>query len=310
MRIIITGGSGLIGNALTTELVKDCREVIVLSRNPERVNLPPGARAVKWDGKTTRGWAELVDGAYAVVNLAGESLAGDSLISLVTRRWSPAQKQLILESRLNAGKALVEAIQQARQKPAVLIQAGAVGFYGDRGDEILTEETSQGSDPIAEICRQWEQSTASVEAMGVRQAVIRTAGVVLSTRGGAFPFMLLPFRLFVGGPLGTGRQWFAWIHIADEVGAIRFLMDHPSASGPFNLVAPQSLTNGEFGRILGKVMRRPYYFPVPAFALRLAFGEKAFVLLGSQKQVPQRLTQLGYEFRFPQAEPALRDLLG
>lgn len=310
MRIIITGGSGLIGNALTTELVKNGREVIVLSRNPERVNLPPGARAVKWDGKTISGWAELVDGAYAVVNLAGESLAGDSLFSLVTRRWSPAQKQLILESRLNAGKALVEAIQQARQKPAVLIQAGAVGFYGDRGDEILTEETSQGSDPIAEICRQWEQSTASVEAMGVRQVVIRTAGVVLSTRGGAFPFMLLPFRLFVGGPLGTGRQWFAWIHIADEVGAIRFLMDHPSASGPFNLVAPQSLTNGEFGRILGNVMRRPYYFPVPAFALRLAFGEKAFVLLGSQKQVPQRLTQLGYEFRFPQAEPALRDLLG
>lgn len=312
MRVIITGGSGLIGRALTRSLVQDGHEVIVLSRNPGSAanKLPVGARAEGWDASSSRGWGHLVEGAGAIVNLAGESLAGDSLAALVFKRWTAKQRERILQSRLKAGKAVTEAVAEVREKPGVVIQASAVGYYGSRGDEVLTEESSPGSDFAARVCQAWEASTQEVEAMGVRRAIMRTGGSVLSLEGGSFPFMMLPFRLFVGGPLGDGRQWFSWMHIEDEVRGIRFLIENPEASGPFNFCSPESLRNRDFNRILGRVMGRPSWFPTPAFLLRLAFGDKMEILLGSQRQVPRRLQDFGFDWLFPTAEAALQNLLG
>jgi uncharacterized protein (TIGR01777 family) len=310
MRVIITGGTGLIGRALTASLAADGHDVSVLSRAPEKAtDLPPGARAVKWDSRTAEGWGELADGAGALVNLAGESIGGENMLALFTKRWTPERLQLIRDSRVNAGNAVTQAIEHAKQKPKVLVQSSAVGYYGLRGDEEITEDTPAGDDPLAKICLDWEATTAGIEKVGVRRVVIRTGGVVMSTEGGALPFMLLPFKLFVGGPLGRGRQWFSWIHIADEVRAIRFLMDNAEAQGAFNLCAPMPLRNAELGRVVGKVMRRPSFLPMPAFAMKLLLGEKSVIVLDGQRQLPKRLLELGFEFRFPTAEAALQDLL-
>jgi len=301
MRIIITGGTGLIGGALAASLTNDGHEVILLSRVPERATwLPSGARAERWDGRTATGWGPLADGADAIVNLAGEGIASG--------RWTEERKRRIRESRVNAGQAVVEAVKAAARKPGVIIQSSAVGYYGVHGDEEITESTPAGNDYLAQIAVAWENSTAPVETLGVRRAVIRT-GVVLSKKSGALPQMLLPFKLFVGGPLGSGKQWLPWIHIADQVSAIRFLIENRRASGAFNLCAPNPLTNAEFGRVVGRVMGRPAFMPTPAFALRLAFGEMATVLLDGQRQLPKRLIELGFAFRFPSAQAALRDIL-
>ena len=264
MKIVITGGTGLIGSALVASLAQDGNQVWILSRNPQSSieKLPAGVKIAQWDGRTANGWGHLVDGADAVVHLAGESIAGESMSALIFKRWTPERKERLLNSRVEGGKAVVEAIEMAKVKPAVLVQASAVGYYGSRGDEVLTEESSAGDDFLARICQAWEASTAAVEPMGVRRVIIRSPGVVMSTAGGAFPYMLLPFRLFVGGPLGSGKQWFSWIHMKDEVKAIRFLIDRPAATGAFNLAAPQATTNAEFSKILGKVMSRPSFIPV------------------------------------------------
>ncbi len=309
MRVIITGGSGLIGQELTASLAVDDHEVIVLSRNPAIVtDLPRNARAEKWDAKTALGWGHLADGADAIVNLAGESIAGEDLSAILFKRWTAEYKRQILDSRVNVGHAVVEAIRAARQKPRVLIQSSAVGYYGSRGDAQLTEATSSGSDFQAQVCQAWEASTAEVEALGVRRAIIRS-GVVLTPAGGVLPVMTLPFRFFAGGPLGNGKQWFPWIHIEDEVDAIRFLMDHSGASGVFNLCAPEPLTNAELSRLIGRRMGRPAFMPAPAFAMKLVLGEKSVIVLGSQRQLPKRLQGLGFQFKYPTAEAALKDLL-
>ena len=309
MRIIITGGTGLIGKALAESLATDRHDVIVLSRSPEKATIPAGVRAERWDGRTASGWGALVEGADAVVNLAGESIGGENMVALMTKRWTPERKQLVRSSRVSAGMAVKQAIEAAKQKPRVLIQASAVGYYGVHGDEEITEDTPAGGDALAKICLDWEAATADVEEIGVRRAVIRTAGVVMSTQGGALPFMLLPFKLFVGGPLGSGKQWFSWIHIRDQVRAIRFLIDDPDARGAFNVCAPNPLTNADLSRVIGRVMRRPSFLPVPAFAMRLLLGEKATLVLDGQRQMPKRLQQMGFQFRFPDVEVALRDLL-
>jgi len=301
LRILITGGSGLIGRALIANLARNGNEVIVLSRRPERIIcLPKGVLAKWWDGHTTEGWRSLVDGVDAIINLAGENISSG--------RWTDERKRGILESRLNVGRALVQAVEAATHKPRVVIQASGVGYYGPCGDEEITEETPSGHDFLAQVAVEWEASTAPLETLGVRQVVIRT-GVVLSTAGGALPRMLLPFRLFAGGRLGSGRQWFPWIHIADEVGAIRFLIENETASGPFNLTAPVPLSNAEFSHLLGERLRRPALMPTPTFALRLIFGEMATILLDGQRAIPRHLLQLGFTFQFPEAGSALRDLL-
>ncbi len=305
MRILITGGTGLIGSALAAELAQAGHEVIVLTRNPDKATgLPAGVRAERWDGRTAQGWGHLADGAGAIVNLAGASIAGEGLLP---SRWTDERKHLILQSRLDAGRAVVEAVQQAAHKPGVVVQASGIGIYGFAGDRLLDETAPAGTDWLAQVAVQWEAATAPVEAMGVRRVVIRTA-VVFSRTGGVLPLMLLPFRLFVGGPVGSGKQYVAWIHLADEVGAIRFLIENPAASGPFNLVAPDVMTNAEVSRVIGRVLRRPSWFPLPAFAMRLMFGEVATLLLEGQRAQPKRLLELGYTFRFPTLEAALRDL--
>jgi uncharacterized protein (TIGR01777 family) len=305
MRVIITGGTGLIGSTLANSLVKDHHEVVVLSRNKNKTSgLNSGVKVVEWDAKSAQGWGSLADGAGAIVNLAGESIAGEGF---PPKRWTDERKRRIRESRANAGKAIVEAVSAAQHKPAVVMQISGVDYYGKHDDELLTEDAPIGSGFLAEVTEVWEGATEPVEKMGVRRVVMRTA-VVLSTKGIILTMMALPFKLFVGGPIGSGKQPFSWIHIDDLMGAIRFLMDTPAASGPFNLSSPQPVSNAEFGRAIARALGRPYYFPVPAFAFKLALGELSSVLLEGQRAVPKRLQAMGFTFQHPEAEAALRDL--
>jgi hypothetical protein len=302
MRVIIPGGTGLIGRPLADRLVKDGHEVVVLSRDPARVaGLPAKVTLAAWDGRTAAGWGHLADGAGAIVNLAGAGLSEG--------RWTEARKAAIRDSRVQAGQAVVEAVRAAAKRPGVLIQSSAVGFYGPRGDELVTEEAPGGQDFLAQVCRDWEAATAEVEALGSRRCVVRT-GVVLSGAGGALPRMAMPFRFFAGGRVGNGRQWLSWIHMADAVGGIRHLIQVPDAGGVFNLTAPYPLTSADFARALGKAMGRPSLLPVPGFALKLAFGEMSTVLLNGQRALPQRLEQVGYMFQFAHASTALADIYG
>ena len=300
MRVIITGGTGLIGTALTKLLSSNNHEIFILTRRfPDNPKLRAGVQHVQWDAATAEGWGHLVDGADAVINLAGEGIADG--------RWSEERKRRIYASRVNAGKAVMEAITAAATKPKVLIQASGVDYYGPHYDEILTEDAAPGSGFLAQVCFDWEASTAEAERLGVRRAVIRS-GVVLSNDGGAWPQIVLPFKLFAGGPIGSGNQYWPWIHIDDEVQAIRFLLDNENASGAFNLSAPAPLTNKEFALTLGKVMGRPAFFPVPSAVLKIAFGEMSTVLLDGKRAVPHHLLELGYSFKYPTAEAAFRDL--
>ncbi|MFC2046381.1 TIGR01777 family oxidoreductase, partial [Chloroflexota bacterium] len=291
---------GLIGRALSESLASGGHEVIVLSRSPERaIALPDGVRAERWDARTAEGWGHLADGA-------GASLAGDGFFPT---RWTEERQRVIGESRTHAGCAVVEAVGRAEQKPLVVVQSSAVGYYGF-GDELLTEEAEPGDDWGARFTSKiWEPSTAPVEEMGVRRVVVRS-GVVFSTEDGALPRLLLPFRLFAGGPMGSGDQWYSWIHVRDEARALRFLIETEEAGGAYNLTAPSSVRNGELAKLIGRVSGRPSWIPVPGFAMRLAFGDVADVVLKGQRAVPQRLLDLGFEFCFPSAEAALEDLLG
>lgn len=305
MRIVITGGSGLIGRALTRNLTRDGHEVVILSRSPEQVtDLPPNARAVGWDTESADGWLDEADGATAIVNLAGPNIAGDSFFPT---RWSDQRRRYLLQSRLEAGAAVVDAVKRADQPPSVVIQASAIGYYGPRGNEIVDESDGPADDFLAQLCVQWENSTAAVEELGVRRAVVRS-GLVLSTKEGSLPRVILPYKLFVGGPFGNGKQWWSWIHLHDEVRAIRFLIENAAASGPFNLTAPQPLTNNDFGRTLGRVMGRPHLIPIPGFAMRAAFGEVADVVLTGQRVIPRRLQEHGFDFQFSALQPALQHL--
>jgi uncharacterized protein len=303
MRVIITGGSGLIGKMLAADLLKDGQEVVVLSRDPERqrAQLPQGARLEQWDGRSARGWGHLVQEQTAIVNLAGENIG--------ERRWTEDRKRSIIESRVRAGQAVSEAVAQARSKPAVVVQASAVGYYGSHADEVITEKSPPADDFMSQICQQWEPTTAPVEQAGVRWVVVRS-GVVLSRLGGAFPRMVMPFNFFAGGPLGSGQQWISWIHLKDEVAGLRFLMGKPDAAGVYNLTSPYPVKNVDFERAIGRTMHRPAIIPTPAFAIRLLFGEMAITVLEGQRVVPERLEKEGFEFNFPRIEEALRDLLG
>ncbi|EPR34220.1 NAD-dependent epimerase/dehydratase [Alkalidesulfovibrio alkalitolerans DSM 16529] len=303
MRVIITGGTGLIGRRLTESLLSDGAEVIILSRSVTRVQSLFGgkASAALWDGRSAKDWGQLVDGADAVVNLAGAGLA-DS-------RWTPERKKLILESRVNVGRSVTEAISRASVKPKVLVQASAVGYYGPRGLPAVDESAPSGDGFLAEVCRAWEPSTEAVEEMGVRRVIIRTA-VVMAEHGGALARMLPIFRLGLGGPLGDGSQGFPWIHLDDEVGAIRFLMQREESRGAYNLAAPETVDNRAFTRALSKTLGRPAVLGAPPFALKLLFGEMAQeALLSGQFVLPRRLTEDGYTFKHPVLLAALEDLL-
>ena len=304
-RILVTGGSGLIGRALTAELAGAGYEVVVLSRSPERVSgLPAGARAVGWDAETADGWGPEAEGARAIVNLAGENLA--------SWPWTEETKRRILASRLDATRAVVQALERAFERaadrPPVLLQASGIDFYGPQEDEPVDEGDPQGEGFLAYVTREWEAASAPAEALGARRVCLRTA-MVLAAEGGALPKLALPFRLGAGGPVGSGRQWVSWIHLRDEVRAIRFLLEHPEASGPFNLTAPEPVRNRELAKTLGRVLRRPALFRAPAFAVRTVLGEMADTVLDGRRAVPRRLRELGFTWDFPELEPALRDLL-
>jgi hypothetical protein len=303
MRIIITGGTGFIGTELAASLIQDGHEVIALSRDPDRQRtvMHANVHLVKWDARTAAGWGDLADGADAIVNLAGENIGAG--------RWTRQRKQAIIQSRFDAGKAVVEAVANASSKPGVVIQSSGVDYYGIHAEEIITEEHPPGDNFLSETCRIWEEATFPIEKLGVRRVVYRGA-VVLSLEGGALSRILLPYRFFAGGPLGSGNQWFSWIHIQDQIAAMRFLIENSHSSGVYNLCSPYPLQNKDLARTIGRVMGRPSIFPVPAFAIRLIFGEMAMTVLGGQRVIPQKLLKDGFNFTFPEVEQALHELVG
>jgi len=302
MRIVITGATGFIGRAMCRDLCGDY-ELVALSRDARKGSGIVGQHAmvVEWDGRTTGPWAGEVNGAEAVVNLAGESVAAG--------RWSRARKADILQSRTHAARAILDAIEMAKDRPKVFVQASAIGFYGSRADETLDETSAAGTGLLAEICRRVEMIVERAERFGVRWVTIRT-GVVLGADGGALPKLMRPFRFHLGGHVGTGRQWFSWISLEDQVRAMRFLIENPGARGVFNLTAPEPVTMKAFCRALGEVMGRSSWTFAPGFILRLALGQMADeVLLAGQKVVPERLGQMGFEFRHRDVGSALAEII-
>lgn len=300
MNVLIAGGSGFIGRALVKQLLERGDEVVVLSRTPEKVRTRPGLRAVGWDGRTASGWVSQVEEADAIVNLVGENLGGGL--------WTKARRDRILSSRVNAGQAIVEAVRQANRKPGVLIQMSGIGFYGFCGENVVDEDASRGDDFLARVSEKWENASREVEDMGVRRAVTRN-GLILDDREGIFPLVLLPYRLFVGGPLGSGKQWFPWAHLEDAVRAILFLMDNEETSGVYNLVTPEPVRIEEVGRAVGKVMRRPHWFRVPGWAMKLVLGQMSTLVLEGQRALPRRLLEAGFKFKYPEIEIALREMM-
>jgi uncharacterized protein len=299
MRVLISGASGLIGSALAPALAEAGHTIVRLGRSEPK----PGAAEVRWDpmsGTLDLASLEALGGADAVVHLAGESVAA--------KRWTPEQKARIRDSRVKGTRLLSEALTRLANPPRVLASASAIGYYGDRGDEVLREDSPPGSDFLAEVCKAWEAATEPAARAGIR-VVNHRFGLVLSPDGGVLKTMLGPFRMGVGGPLGSGKQWMSWIALDDVVGAIRHGLSAEGLQGPVNTVAPNPVTNAEFSRVLGRVLSRPAAFPVPEFALRLALGEMADAALGSQRVEPARLKETGYKFRYPELEAALRHVL-
>jgi uncharacterized protein (TIGR01777 family) len=298
MNILITGGSGFIGRHLTQSLLTDGHQVWILSRAPQKMSVRPGIHLVGWDGRSDAGWGHLVNEMDAIVNLAGKSLA--------SWPWTAATKQAFWDSRIQPGEALVTAIHKATRRPRVLIQSSGINHYGLHGD-LADESTPPADDFLARLTVAWEASTRPVEDLGVRRVITRSA-VVLARQGGLMPLMALPVRLFLGGPLGTGQQAMPWIHVDDEVNAMRFLLENEQANGPFNLIAPHATSNAEFFRTLARALRRPYWFPTPAFLLRLILGGMSSLILDGRFARPKRLLELGYTFKFPRLEDALSDI--
>jgi uncharacterized protein len=303
MRVIVTGGTGFIGSALCRELLAAGHLPVVLSRDPQRALGRLGARieAVRWEPGRGGDWQQTLDGADALINLAGESIAAG--------RWTAARKAAIRDSRVASTRSLVEAIGRAERRLKTLLNASATGYYGPRGDDPVTEEDPPGDDFLARVCREWEAEAREAEALGVRVALVRT-GVVLGRGGGALARLLPPFKLFVGGPLGSGRQGFPWVHLADVIGVYLWALQDEAATGPLNATGPEPITNKQFCQALGRVLGRPCWAPVPGFALKLLLGEMAeALLLRGQKVLPTRTERLGYRFQFATAEAALRDVL-
>jgi len=301
--VIISGGTGFIGRPLALDLAEAGYEVAVLTRNPQKASALFGnlVRAAAWDGRTSEGWLDLATRALGIVNLAGENIGAG--------RWTDKKKQEIIRSRIEAGRAVMDAFEKASTGPKILIQASAVGYYGPRSDEELEETSLSGQGFLAAMTRDWEDSTAGAASLGLRRVVVRS-GLVLDRYGGVLPRFLRQFQWFAGGPLGAGKQWLSWIHRRDEVAAIRFLLERKDLAGAFNLTAPGPLTMRGFARTLGRVMKRPARFPVPAFLLRLLFGQLAEeTILAGQKVLPRALIKAGFRFSYPDLESALREIL-
>lgn len=300
MKIVIAGGSGFIGRALTQSLLQAGHSVGVLSRNAQNARLPEGARAIAWDGRTLGKWAEEVADAQAIVNLTGKSVAA---------RWNEKVKRELEESRLLPTQVLIQAMTQASAGSSkVLAQASAVGYYGDGGEEIMDENRPSGAGFLGELCARWEAAALEAEPLGVRVCRMRI-GVVLDMGAGALPPLLMTTRLFVGGPYGSGKQWLPWIHREDLARAFQFVIEHEQANGAFNTAAPHPVRVNEFAHALGRALNRPSFFRAPEWALRVLFGEGAAILLQGQRALPTRLQSLGFRFHYEQVDDALRAIL-
>lgn len=304
MRIVIAGGSGFLGRPLARQLAAEGHDVVILTRGPDSKGRDPigsggRIRGVAWlpDG-SAGSWTAEVDGAGAVVNLAGASIAG--------RRWSDAQKQLIIDSRLQATRSLVTAIERAEIRPPVFVSGSGVGYYGPRGDEVVTEQTEAGSDFLAGTCAAWEAEAQRGSSDRTRVVRVRT-GLVLEKDGGALAPMLPPFKFGVGGPIGSGRQYWPWIHRDDWVALVRAAIQSTNLAGPINATSPEPVTNASFARALGAALHRPALLPTPAFAMRLLFGEMAdSLILSGQRAVPDRAERAGFTFKYRHLDDALR----
>ena len=295
MRVLISGATGLVGTGLAGLLGARGDQVLRLTRGPAA----PGA--VPWDPQVGALDPRALEGLDAVVHLAGENIAGG--------RWTPARKARIRESRVQGTRLLCERLAQCQRPPAVLASASAIGYYGDRGEALLSEDSPSGQGFLAEVCRAWEEAAEPARTHGLRVAHLRF-GMILSARGGALARMLLPFRLGLGGRIGSGRQYLSWIALDDALRVLCQVLDQPTLRGPLNVVAPQPCTNAEFTQTLGQVLRRPTVLPLPAWAARLALGEMAEgLLLSSQRVLPARLLESGFRFELPDLAGALRQLL-
>lgn len=298
MRLVIAGGTGFIGSALCARLLELGHSLILLTRPASSAAVSAGEKRIVWNPGSSGAWEEAIHGSDGVINLAGEPIA---------KRWTERQKKKIASSRIDSTRALVAAIGKAKEKPKFLINASAIGYYGPRGDDKLTEEAGPGSDFLSHLCVAWEKEAAKAEDYGLRVIRLRT-GIVLGKGGGALAKMLFPFKLFLGGPLGSGEQWMSWIQLEDEIGLILFLLEHPDTRGAVNATAPNPVTMNEFCKTLGDVLNRPSWAPVPASALRLLLGEMAEMLLTGQRVLPAQAQKLGYAFKYPTLLEALRGL--
>lgn len=291
MNILITGGTGFIGTPLGRELRNSGHTVVVTTRHQsdsrEKLTWNPPALIP----------SEVISGFDAVINLAGEPVAPG--------RWTKKRKELIMSSRIQTTRSLVESIKKAASKPKVLISASAIGYYGAHGDEYVTEDTPPASDFLAKVCKAWEAEAMKAQELGIRVVLIRIGGV-LESDGGALPKMMTPFKFFLGGPIGSGKQWFSWIHRDDVVSIIKYALESESVSGPVNAVSPNPVTNKEFSSALGKALHKPSWLAVPAFVIKLTLGELGGMLLTGQRVMPEKILRSGYKFKYSNLEDALK----
>ncbi|MBN8210637.1 TIGR01777 family oxidoreductase [Bacillus sp. NTK071] len=299
MNIAITGGTGFVGSALTESFVNDGHSVYILTRNPDNQPVKKGVTYVKWLQDDAEPEKELSN-IHAIVNLAGESINSG--------RWTEERKKRILDSRITSTREIISIIQKLEKKPRVLVNASAIGYYGSSLDQSFTENnTEAGNDFLADVSKKWEDEAMNAQNHGVRTVLTRF-GIVLGEEG-ALPLMVLPYKLFIGGKLGDGRQWYSWVHIHDVIGMIRFAVDHESVQGPLNVTAPEPKRMNDFGKTVAEVLNRPHWMPVPEAPMQVALGEKSGIVLKGQCVLPQKAKELGYPFRYIKLKDALENLL-
>jgi hypothetical protein len=301
-KIVITGATGLIGKELCKELIINGDEVSIFTRDPSKAEvLIKGAKEyIFWNYEKPEEWENYIGGKNAIIHLAGASI--------VDKRWTENYKKTILKSREISTKNLVMAIESTAQKPELFISSSAVGFYGNAANEVLTESSKNGSDFLSKVCKTWEVATEKIEAQGIRRVILRT-GIALSKEGGALKRMLPSFKMFLGGYLDSGKQWFPWIHIQDLINIYIYALDNIYLNGIVNAVSPNPVRADEFANCVGKTIHRPSLFPVPLFILKLAIGNAAEAIVASQRVIPKKLLDAGFKFKFERIEEAIKDLL-